>query len=197
MSSSSLHSPHCPLYYGSTSSISSTYHRYLSLAQISPVYCLKYTGSPTIDTTTDHEHHTYRRPVTPSLYPIALQHTVRILPTSDPSIILSARTPMTIVLSLNQRLSPSSASTHRIQYPIKHLGASPPICGLLAVSKSQTICRVIMVYSPTKMQQFILSSANAVVYFPTNIHHFPTDSQIRRISGLLSLQDASILPPFS
>ena len=83
-SSSSLHSPNCPLYYGLTSSISSSSrkspstllgshqlnlfvlsqeHRFLSLAQTSPVYCLKYTGGPTIDTTTDHEHHTLRRPV--------------------------------------------------------------------------------------------------------------------------------------
>jgi hypothetical protein len=150
----------------------------------------------------NHQNHNQRRPViptapvrsdtlawvTPSLSPISLRHTVRIHPTTDSSNdTLCSHSgdhrPLSIYdfhpfllqhIASGTQGSTSPSSRSRI--------SSPCLCGRpLAVSKSQTICRVIMVYSPITMQQFILSSANAAVYFPTSLHHFLTGSRSRKI----------------
>jgi hypothetical protein len=164
---------HCPLYSGLTSSISSSSrkstgftlstllwshqlnlfvlsqeHRFLSLAQTSPVYCLKYTGSLTIDIINDHEHHTQRRPVllhssnplcnpllgnSITLYPIVLQHTVRIHPTTDPSNDtlcshcgdhrpLSKSTTLTLFCFNTSHLEPKGAFLHH-----QDLGSALPV----------------------------------------------------------------------
>jgi hypothetical protein len=119
----------------------------------------------------NHQYHNQRRPVippapvrsdthawvTPSLSPISLRHTVRIHPTTDSSNdTLCSHSGDHRPHSI--RLSPFSASTHRIRYPREHFSiirsriSSPCLCGRpLAVSKSQNNCRVIMVYSPTKI----------------------------------------------
>ena len=119
--------------------------------------------------------------VTPSLYPIALQHTVRIHPTTDPS-----NNPLYPLSGDHRPLSKSTTlalfcfnPSHPV--PNESLRIISAYLWTSGILKSQTICRVIMVYSPTKMQQFILSSSNAVVYSPTNIHLFLTDSRSRKI----------------
>jgi hypothetical protein len=138
--------------------------------------------------------------VTPSLYPIALQHTVRIHPTTDPS-----NNPFCQHSGDHRPLSKSTTLTlfcfnpsHPV--PNESLRIISAYLWTSGILKSQTICRVIMVTLPPRCNNS--SSAPQMQWFtfpPTSI----SSSQILEAgkasyhSGLLSHQNTSILPPFS